>query len=102
MPVIRRTLSQTESVVLIFLRMLLGRRNLWRLGRQLYFSARGDVVNRIGSNGEAWLQRQILNVFGRTEKLIVLDIGANIGEWALSLLKQAQLENICDLRIYSF
>jgi FkbM family methyltransferase len=39
-------------------------------------------------NGEFWLQNTLINHFSKNDKVpIVFDVGANIGEWSLNLLK---------------
>ena len=52
--------------------------------------ARGeDVSGDMSRNGEAALQRAVLAALGNAPFVQVLDIGANRGEWTLSLLQQA-------------
>lgn len=65
------------------------RRIVWRTGRRLYCSARGEErVGNIAVNGESEVQRRVLAAVPATTRLRVLDIGANQGEWTLSLLRQ--------------
>jgi len=62
------------------------RRLAWRAGRRLYCAARGEPrQNAIATNGEAYLQRKVVAA-RRGAPLAVMDIGANEGEWTLSLL----------------
>lgn len=69
------------------------RRLAWRFGRHVYSGARGEQRSgRIRENGEADVQRCVLNAVPRDVVMRVCDIGANRGEWTLSLLKQATPE----------
>jgi len=66
------------------------RRFGWRLGRRLYCAARGEPhPNIIASNGEAYVQRCVAAAV-LPNALTVCDIGANKGEWTLSLLDTLQ------------
>jgi FkbM family methyltransferase len=58
------------------------RRLSWRLGRRLYTSARGEqIALEIGSDGEAYLQAQVIANVPSDVRLRVFDIGANQGDW---------------------
>lgn len=74
---------------------LLGRRIIYRLGRALYLSARGDSSHDMMSNGESLIQRCVVNAWrsgaSGEARLVVFDVGANIGDWSAALL--ALLEN---------
>jgi len=65
----------------------LGRRNLARVARFLTNTARLDVTNDLHGNGESLVQECVLQNFPSDHKLIVFDVGANIGEWSIQLLK---------------
>jgi len=71
---------------------LLGRTTLFRLGRWAYMAARKDVPNRISENGEKWLQSCVLKACSdnNSDRVVVFDIGANIGDWLRSLLDVAE------------
>ena len=83
---------------------LLGRRTLWRLARSLYLKARGDSPNAMKFNGEQMIQLQLLREFaGNSEKLVIFDIGANIGDWTWFLLQESsklKIEN--RLEVHAF
>ncbi|HEY3488864.1 MAG TPA: FkbM family methyltransferase [Candidatus Deferrimicrobiaceae bacterium] len=68
---------------------LLGQKTAWRLGRGLYMQARGDVANNIRSNGELMVQRSVLGGWrtraAAAERLVVFDVGANVGDWSACL-----------------
>jgi FkbM family methyltransferase len=83
---------------------LLGRQNLYRLGRWAYMTARNDVPNRIGENGEEWVQFCVLNACrDKVSRVVVFDIGANIGDWLRSLFGAAEhLDCINRLDVYAF
>jgi FkbM family methyltransferase len=86
------------------LTFFLGRRNAWRIGRSLYMKARADSPNVSHLNGEESMQWQLLNRFASVqEKLVVFDVGANIGDWTWSLLQGAsRLKLVDQLEIYCF
>jgi len=63
------------------------RRFAWRVGRRLYSSARGETKNDPQKNGEYWL---LENVVRRSQGAVVLlDVGANKGNWTLRALSFA-------------
>lgn len=82
--------------------VLLGRRFLWRLGRSLYLAARRESGNDIATNGERRVQRAAIaaaRAQGRTP--LVLDVGANYGQWAGALIDGAA-EQGAPLTLISF
>jgi len=59
----------------------------WRLGRKLYMDARGEQRSgAIDRNGETFTQQCVVHNTEDAPKLVVLDIGANQGEWTEHLL----------------
>ena len=54
----------------------------WRLGRRLYCWARRDVPNNPATNGEYWLIEKLLGE-SVSSTAILMDIGANIGDWTV-------------------
>lgn len=59
----------------------------WRLGRSLYMRARGEERwGHIARNGEARLQRCVIDNAPADGALTVMDIGANQGEWTETFL----------------
>jgi len=69
---------------------VIARRLLWRLSRRLHYFARGEVANAISRNGEATLQARIVELLASEgRELVAVDVGANLGEWTLSLLDLA-------------
>ena len=81
---------------------LLGRRFLWRAGRHLYMLGRGEVDNAIGTNGERYVQRCIMNRVGHSGPTTVFDVGANLGKWSRSLIEGTPIDERKSLRLYAF
>lgn len=71
---------------------------IWRLGRKMYMYARGDRVNNPLVNGEYWLLEQVLNVLSPSR--ILLDVGANKGNWTAKSLELSQTSN--EIHIHAF
>lgn len=69
----------------------------WRIGRKLYCWGRGDVANRPDSNGEYWLLKNFLD--DAADSAVLLDVGANKGEWSLHALAAASGKSI---QLYAF
>ncbi|HEX2210677.1 MAG TPA: FkbM family methyltransferase [Longimicrobium sp.] len=81
---------------------LVGRRRMWRLGRALYRVARNDVDNDPARNGERWLQAAVLDLFRGAPRVVVFDVGANVGDWTRMLLDQAPADRVESLDVYAF
>ena len=83
---------------------LLGRRTTWRLARSLYLKARNDPPNDPRINGEELLQRQLLAALATSgERIVVFDVGANVGDWSWSLLEEASRLGLGDrLEVHAF
>lgn len=61
----------------------------WRFGRKMYRCARREASSCFETNGEYWLLQNVLANVDRSKVSILLDIGANKGNWsdhAISLL----------------
>jgi FkbM family methyltransferase len=84
---------------------VIGRRLFWRLSRFAYYKARNDLLsNSIGSNGEADLQRRVARHHAKHrsgENLVAVDVGANLGEWTLSMLDAAKAAGV-QTSVHSF
>ena len=63
------------------------RKTAWRLGRKLYCWGRGEVANSPDSNGEYWLLNHFIDAVA--DAAVLLDVGANKGEWSLHALAGA-------------
>lgn len=81
---------------------IIGRNNLVRYGNFLSRAGRLDFPNGLTNNGELLVQSVALG--GSLESpIIVVDCGANKGEWSDELCKQAASENdLGNIEIYSF
>lgn len=64
---------------------VLGRRNAVRSARLVLNEARFDIPNDMASNGERLLQETVAAAWQR-QPLVVLDVGANVGDWSNQLL----------------
>ena len=77
-------------------------RVVWRLGRKIYCFARGEGANQIDLNGEAYVQKRVLGSAGPGEKIVVFDVGANVGEWTQALIQQIESDRGQDLQVWAF
>jgi FkbM family methyltransferase len=59
----------------------LGRRNYARLGRFLWMQSRLDVANDPGHSGELAVLPAFAQSVARAERVVVCDVGANVGAW---------------------
>ena len=96
-----------NNTITNLLMALLGRRAAYRLGRALYQKAHGDSENKIAANGELLLQNCVLTAWGKSlipeRKLVVFDVGANIGDWSYELLNTLSKSNgLQSLDLYLF
>lgn len=71
---------------------------LWRGGRKIYTYARGESVNDPHTNGEYWLLRRVLQS-GHGPGML-LDIGANKGDWTAEALKFASSNRQIDVHAF--
>lgn len=82
---------------------ILGRENAYRLGRSLYMQSRNDIPNDIASNGERMVQRAIVDAWDfSAKKLVVVDCGANVGDWSLAFLEACGRSRSKDVELYAF
>jgi FkbM family methyltransferase len=80
------------------------RRIAWRSGRRLYAHARGESASAdILTNGEAAVQGKVLAAVAPSGQFQAIDIGANKGDWTLSLLQLARARKLgAAIRIDAF
>jgi len=68
--------------------------------------ARGDIALDIRTDGELMIQRMVLDAWRKSHvkdtKLIVFDVGGNIGDWSLELLNSIRGDNYFDLDLRVF
>ncbi len=79
---------------------LSGRSFPYRLGRLLMNEARFDAANDPATNGEHMVQATVLRHAPVGRKIVVFDIGANVGDWTSAMLQQAGKEQ--ELQVYAF
>jgi FkbM family methyltransferase len=95
--------SIVKSDILNAAESVLGRRALWRLGRNLYQQARAETNNAIADNGEGALQSRLAAARAKAgERLVVFDVGANVGDWTLSMLERARAAGCKELAVHAF
>ncbi len=74
--------------LLKFLIHLIGLKNAYRFGRALYVRARKECPNNISINGELFVQEQFIKQFCLSERVVIFDVGANIGEWTSAFINR--------------
>lgn len=80
-----------------------GRRQVVRAARFVLHRARLDIPNDLCSNGEASLQRWILELSPTGRQVRVFDVGANVGRWSGAMLAAAsQADRLDDLDLHAF
>jgi FkbM family methyltransferase len=62
--------------------------------------ARFDVPNNPCCNGEFLVQATVIRYAKPGQKIVALDVGANVGDWTFALLDQAQ-DNV-DVQVHAF
>lgn len=83
-----------RKIIVPSIQALLGRRNLVRFARLLTMESRLDSGNDMAENGETMVHRVLLGDVSAGRQLVVLDVGANAGEWTKRLLDQAGAANL--------
>jgi FkbM family methyltransferase len=97
--VLRRAAGRCTDVACI----AVGRGQVVRAARFVLYRARLDVPNNLTSNGESSLQRWILREFPSGQKVHVIDVGANVGQWSAAMLAAArQAARLADLDLHAF
>ena len=80
---------------------IIGRRNLVRAGLYLTRAGRLDVPNDMRSNGEAMVQKAIIEHVS-DENIVIIDCGANIGQWTSHYVSQLSSNNDYKTKIVCF
>lgn len=73
---------------------------VWKISRRLYMWARRDLPNNPETNGEYWLIEKLLST-SSSSAVILMDIGANKGDWSAQALKILDCLGKCG-EIYAF
>jgi FkbM family methyltransferase len=85
--------ANAKAIMADILKTCVGRRNLARIAHFLTNAARLDVANDMRVNGELLVQKTILKCFPSDRDLVVFDVGANVGEWSMQLLRMGGRSN---------
>lgn len=79
------------------------RRFAWRLGRRIYCAARGEPRGGdIHQDGEASVQKRVIDAVPPADPLHVFDIGANVGDWSIALFDQIRSEPARQVCLHAF
>ncbi len=78
------------------IRTVVGQREFYRAARLLMFESQFDVLNEPGTNGEHYVQAVVANHFALP---VAFDVGANVGDWTESFLRQ---ENARGATVHAF
>jgi FkbM family methyltransferase len=98
-PTLRRVAAGTTDLAC----QAVGRRQVVRAARFVLWRARLDVPNDMVTNGEPGLQRFAVGLVAKGERLHVLDVGANVGEWSAAMLAAARRAGrLADLDLHAF
>jgi FkbM family methyltransferase len=74
-----------------------------RAARFVLYRARLDVPNGLDTNGESSLQRWVVGLSPLGERIHVIDVGANIGQWSTAMLAAVrQVGRRDDLDLHAF
>ena len=73
-----------------------------RSARYLSNAARLDCENSIAANGESDIQCKIAELIEGASQRVILDIGANRGEWTQSFLDKCALQGRRDFTVHAF
>lgn len=87
---------QGQTTLVQALERVVGRRRLVRVSRFVLNHARRDGPNDIDRNGELLVQRHALEVGG--DSALVIDVGANVGQWSGHLVDQCSAS--LDLHVF--
>jgi FkbM family methyltransferase len=99
MSTLRRAVGITTDLAC----QVVGREHVVRAARFVLWRARLDVPNDMYTNGESSLQRWILNLSPSGRQVHVIDVGANVGRWSISMLGVARRAGrLDDLDLHAF
>ena len=82
--------------------LVLGRRNFVRLARFLTLESRLDAEQDIDSDGEMTVLRVVLEGARTDRSCVILDVGANVGDWSLAVLQTARELDVRCLSLHAF
>jgi FkbM family methyltransferase len=97
------TLRETAATATDLACRVTGRRQVVRAARFVLRRACLDVPNDLRTNGESSLQRWILGLTPPSQRLQVIDVGANVGRWSAAMLAAAgHAGRAGDLELHAF
>jgi FkbM family methyltransferase len=94
--------ENAKAITRVVLTKCVTRRNLARIARFLTNTARLDGANDMRANGENLVQETVLRHFPTNCDLVVFDVGANVGEWSIQLLKVGERRHESNSFLYAF
>lgn len=105
-----RSNQPIEQILMILKKMLFkAHKNkiLYRVARVLYKQGRGNIANDMRSNGEMLVQKCVVDAYKsgglKEPRLVVFDVGANIGDWSFPLVNKLSTLNMYDVTdLYMF
>jgi FkbM family methyltransferase len=98
---LERVTTRTLELAVRALSATIGRQNVVRMARFLDYRARLDFPNDPRSSGEALFQRAVLRRASQSDRITIVDVGANVGDWTASLLCAAEQMDLTRLRVYA-
>jgi FkbM family methyltransferase len=93
---------ELKQLVMRVLAQSVDRRTLVRAGRFLSSTGRLEFGNEIESNGERMVQQVVARHYPRSKPLVVLDVGANCGDWAVPMVLDCRRHGRVDVQIHAF
>lgn len=90
-------------MIIKIIHTLLGNRFSYKLGRSLYMYARHESGIIMQEDGEFRIQKEFSDRLSFEEdKVVVIDVGANIGKWTVSLLDVIPHHKVSNVEIHAF
>lgn len=84
----RKSVSMLKNILLQTIDSLLGRKQVVRISKAMLNRALGNNNGNMVINGELALLHEVLGLRdAQVNKFVAFDVGANIGQWATSLLE---------------
>ena len=97
------TLRRTAATATDLACRATGRRQVVRAARFVLRRACLDVPNNLHTNGESSLQQWVLNMSSPGRRIHVIDVGANVGRWSVTMLAATQeARRSGDLDLHAF
>ncbi len=92
-----------KRVIIKCIHTILGNRLAYKLGRSLYMHARNESGHIMSEDGEYRVQNELIKIFPlENGKMVVFDVGANKGQWTVSLLNLIPLQKENNIEVHAF